>query len=177
MRIHLTIVAALSTGIILFLLREAPGDSDRRASDRASAALLASPEYKTYAEECGSCHLAYPPGLLPARSWRAIMDGLADHFGDNAELDAETTRALGAWLVAGAAEARTHRKSDKILRSLRGATPLRVSRTPYVLGKHDELDAEVFRRKSIASRANCGACHQGAERWDFDDDGVKIPKT
>ena len=26
-----------------------------------------------YVEECGSCHMAYPPGLLPALSWQKIM--------------------------------------------------------------------------------------------------------
>ncbi|KAB2897729.1 MAG: cytochrome C [Kofleriaceae bacterium] len=176
MRIHTTIVLALSTGIILFLLGEAPGDSDRRGPARATAAMLASPEYEAYAEECGSCHLAYPPGLLPARSWRAVMGGLDDHFGESAELDAETTRAIGDWLAGNAAEARTHRKSAKILKSVRGATPLRVSTTPYVLGKHDEIRASVFRRKSVASRANCAACHPSAERWDFDDDDVRIPR-
>ncbi len=31
-----------------------------------------------YSEECGACHMAYPPGLLPSRAWTAIMspDGL-----------------------------------------------------------------------------------------------------
>ena len=28
-----------------------------------------------YAEECGSCHFAYPPGLLPASSWQQVMTG------------------------------------------------------------------------------------------------------
>lgn len=176
MRIHMTIVFVLSTGLTLFLLRDALGDSDKRATARATAALLASPEYRAYAEECGSCHLAYPPGLLPARSWRAVMSGLADHFGDNAELDADTTRDLTDWLTANAAEARTHRKSAKILRSVRGATPLRASTTPYLLGKHDEIRDSVYQRKSVTSRANCGACHKNAERWDFDDDDVRIPR-
>jgi hypothetical protein len=26
--------------------------------------------------ECGSCHVAYPPRLLEAASWRTIMQGL-----------------------------------------------------------------------------------------------------
>lgn len=25
--------------------------------------------------ECGSCHVAFPPRLLPAESWRAMMSG------------------------------------------------------------------------------------------------------
>jgi hypothetical protein len=37
-------------------------------------------------KECGVCHIAYPPQMLPARSWKKIMAGLADHFGENATL-------------------------------------------------------------------------------------------
>jgi hypothetical protein len=40
--------------------------------------------------ECGSCHLAYPPGLLPAASWQRIMIRLEGHFGDDASLDPAT---------------------------------------------------------------------------------------
>jgi hypothetical protein len=38
---------------------------------------------------CGSCHMAFPPQMLPARSWTAIMDGLDKHLGENVVLDAE----------------------------------------------------------------------------------------
>ena len=37
-----------------------------------------------YTQECGSCHLAYPPGLLPALSWQRLMGGLDRHFGTDA---------------------------------------------------------------------------------------------
>ena len=43
--------------------------------------------FAPYTDACGSCHLVYQPGLLPARSWDRIMATLSDHFGDNAELD------------------------------------------------------------------------------------------
>ena len=41
----------------------------------------------SYAAECGSCHLAYPPALLSAGDWRRIMAGLNDHFGTDAAVD------------------------------------------------------------------------------------------
>ena len=57
-------------------------DSAMADSKRFSAA---NEKWKT---ECGSCHLAYPPELLPASSWRRIMAGLDRHFGADASLDA-----------------------------------------------------------------------------------------
>ena len=35
-------------------------------------------------QECGECHMAFQPALLPAESWRRIMTGLSDHFGEDA---------------------------------------------------------------------------------------------
>lgn len=46
-------------------------------------------------------------------------------------------------------------------------TPLRVTETPYWLGKHDEIDAAVWKRPQVGSSANCVACHENAERSVF----------
>lgn len=129
-----------------------------------------------YREECGSCHLAYPSGMLPAASWRAIMADLDHHFGQNAELDPQATAALTQWLVANAAEAGTHPLSRKVLRSLDGAAPLRISEVPVIAREHRELRPSVWSRPAIGSVANCGACHTDAEQGDFDEDRISIPK-
>ena len=34
-------------------------------------------------EECGSCHLAFAPSMLPASAWKRMMGDLANHFGDD----------------------------------------------------------------------------------------------
>src|SRR3989338_5030255 len=49
-----------------------------------------------YQDECKECHFAYQPGLLPAKSWEKLLttDALRDHFGDNAEMDKDTLRAI-----------------------------------------------------------------------------------
>lgn len=51
-----------------------------------------------YTQECGACHLAYPPGLLPAPSWKRLMGGLTQHFGTDASLDAASAREISTWL-------------------------------------------------------------------------------
>ena len=46
------------------------------------------------------------PGLLPARSWQKMMQGLDKHFGQNAELDAPTAADIGQFLQATAADSK-----------------------------------------------------------------------
>jgi len=54
--------------------------------------------FAPYTDACGSCHLVYQPGLLPARSWDRIMTALSDHFGDNAELDPAASSEIRRFL-------------------------------------------------------------------------------
>jgi hypothetical protein len=41
----------------------------------------------TYKENCGGCHFAYQPELLPSASWKKTLDRLHDHFGESIDLD------------------------------------------------------------------------------------------
>ena len=59
-----------------------------------------------YQQECAACHLAYPPGLLPAASWQRLMGNLPQHFGTDASLDPATVKEIGQWLQAHAADPR-----------------------------------------------------------------------
>ena len=45
---------------------------------------------KAWQQECASCHIAYSPAFLPKASWRRLMGGLDQHFGENASLDPAT---------------------------------------------------------------------------------------
>ena len=134
-----------------------------RAGDaRSNSAPL--PLYKT---ECAACHIAYPAGLLPAASWQAIMSGLTKHFGVDASLDAASTQQISAWLVANAGTGR--RFSDT-------PTDNRISKSRWFVRQHDEVSASVFKRASVGSAANCGACHGHAADGDFNEHQVRIPK-
>lgn len=130
-----------------------------------------------YQNECGSCHFAYQPSLLPAASWEKIMGGLTDHFGENAELLEDTRTELTDYLVTNAADnVDGYRRSAKILRSLRGETPLRISETPYIRNKHDEIPARVFRTNTeLRSLSNCAACHTRADSGSFAEREIDIP--
>lgn len=122
---------------------------------------------ETVKTECSACHMAYPAGMLPARSWSAIMADLPNHFGEDASLAEETRARLEAWLVANAAP-----ENSRIARSLQGGEPvLRISETPWWVRAHKwEVSPAAFENPKVGSKANCVACHRGAEQGYFEDD-------
>ncbi len=118
--------------------------------------------------ECSDCHMAYPAGFLPERSWIAIMTTLDDHFGENAMLDEESRAAIEAYLAGNAADAEG--RSSGLLRGVSpGETPLRISELPWFVAEHrGEVSARQLEK--AGSMANCAACHRGADRGVFEDD-------
>lgn len=130
-----------------------------------------------YVEECGSCHFAFQPGLLPARSWTKMMGNLEDHFDENAELDSADTQQILNYLVAGGSDKSNYRRSQKINRSIsRNSTPLRISETPYFIRKHDELPARYVQgNPKVVSISNCETCHTTAARGSFSERDINIP--
>lgn len=125
-----------------------------------------------YVEECGSCHLAYPAMLLPQQSWRKIMAGLEDHFGENAELDDVTRGEIEDYLVGESSRV----SYKKLFRKLGNVTPLRITKLPYFLHEHDEIPVRfIAGNEQVKSLSQCNACHRDAERGRFDEDDVVIP--
>ncbi len=129
---------------------------------------------ETYRANCGGCHFAYQPGLLPARSWQAIIEG--GHPGGVLSLDKKTKAEIRNYLTQNSAERTRSKRSRKILASIGSDVPTRISEVPYIREKHHEIGPDVFLRKAIGSRGNCIACHKTAENGDYDDDNVVIPK-
>ena len=142
-----------------------------KSSDVAS---VTNPLYK---EECGSCHMAYPPSLLPAKSWNKLMAGLEDHFGDNAELDEETAHSISQYLQQNSAELSDYRRAGKFLRSINSnETPMRISDIPYFKHEHDEIPQRlVAENEQVKSFSQCNACHTKAEQGKFNEHDVRIP--
>jgi hypothetical protein len=129
---------------------------------RRSVTLL--PAYKA---ECGSCHVAFPPRLLPAESWRAMMSGLDKHFGSDASLDAAAAAEIGTFLEKNAGSNR-HGTSGKPL--------LRITETRWFVREHDEVSAATWKNPKVKSAANCAACHTQAESGNYNEHGIRIPK-
>ncbi len=98
--------------------------------------------------ECGSCHVAYPPQLLPAPAWRRIIAGLDKHFGTDASLEPAAAAEIGAFLERHAAAGRRA-----------GAQTLRITESAWFRHEHDEVPAAAWKRPTVKSAANCAACH------------------
>ena len=120
----------------------------------------------SYEAECASCHMAYPPALLSQQSWKNLMSGLSKHFGTDASLDPKTQTELTNWLIKNAT---TRQKYSET------APENRITKTSWFIRKHDEVNADVWKRAGIKSPANCGACHIDAANGVFSEKIIKIP--
>ncbi|TNF92291.1 MAG: cytochrome C [Gammaproteobacteria bacterium] len=182
-------LAALSLmGVLVVGVGAAMSDSEWRYShgdddeDRwehmmrrsTGVALKSSP---IYVEECGSCHMAYPPGLLPSDSWRRIMADLADHFGDNAELDEQTAQQISDFLTSNAADKSKYRRSQQmvaVVGSSTGQAAMRITDYPYFKHEHDEVTDRLIKQSGAASLSHCNACHQRAVEGSFNEHEIWI---
>lgn len=151
--------AALAAWVALFTWPAAASASDH-------GRMPANPP-AAYAPECGSCHVAYPPGLLPRSSWARVMAGLDRHYGSDASLEPALRNQIEAWLLANAG---TRRKVSE------PPPEDRITRAAWFERKHRGVEPATWRLPSVKTAANCAACHPGAEQGDYDDDRLRWPE-
>jgi hypothetical protein len=152
-------------GLVLTLIAGAvvAGESTRSSrSDNKEAQAL-------YDKECGGCHVAYVPRLLPRQSWQRLLNGLSDHFGDNAELDAAMKAKLEAYLGENA------RKRGKSSQYTLENAPLRITELAFFRHEHDEIPARIRNDPKVGKMSQCDTCHQDAKAGRFDEGRIRIP--
>ena len=125
-------------------------------------------------KECGECHEAFHPTLLPAESWQQIMASLDDHFGEDASLPAEKTDAILAFLKANSAETSDSLPANRF-RQVNAARPTEITATPFWTAKHGGIADAVFLAPPVRSKQNCAACHADAESGMFAPQSISIP--
>lgn len=125
------------------------------------------PPLPQYTQECAACHLAYPPGALPAASWQHLLQNLPRHFGSDASVEPATLRQLSAWL---------HANAGTWKRVAEAPPEDRITRSAWFLRKHDEVAAATWKQPAVKSPANCAACHPQADQGDFDEHRIRIPR-
>lgn len=123
--------------------------------------------HPAYQEECGSCHIAYPPRFLAAGDWHRLMQGLGRHFGTDAAVSPELASEIGAFLEANAG-----RKEKRTASS----PEARITQTGWFRHEHDEVAPGTFRRPAVKSAANCGACHTRAGEGSFREREIRVPR-
>ena len=119
-----------------------------------------------YTSECGSCHVAYPPALLPGRSWQVILEGLDRHFGTNASVDDKSLSEIRAFLQKSAGRDRTSS----------AAPVLRITETAWFKREHRKVAPSIWSSAKVKRPSNCAACHKGAEEGNFDESNISIPR-
>lgn len=114
----------------------------------AEAGKLSAPNNAKWKEECGSCHIPYPPQLLTADNWRSLMGGLDKHFGANATLNANDNKMILSFLEQNAGSGKRY-----------SAASLRISDTPWFKHEHHVINDKEWVNPEVRSRSNCSACH------------------
>lgn len=130
-----------------------------------------------YIKECGSCHFSYQPGLLPESAWVKIMNNLENHFNTDASLEKEDVMTLLNYLNANSAEKNmNYKRSSRIVKSLRAKEiPESISKTPYMIKKHKDIDTNLITQKEVKGIFNCIACHTTAKRGIYSKKDIRIP--
>ena len=118
-------------------------------------------------QECAGCHIVYPPGLLPAPSWKRVMGSLGKHYGTDASLDDASLREISAWL-------QTYAGTTK--RTLEEPPQDRITRSQWFVRKHREVDPQIWKEPAVKSAANCLACHTAADKGSFRESEIQFPK-
>ncbi len=134
------------------------------------------PDNQRWREECGSCHLTYHPSLLPARSWKAMLQEQASHFEEDLFLEQDAVKEIETFLVENAAEQGLTEAAWKINRSIpKNEVLLSITKAPYWIKKHQEIPDAVWSHPKVNGKANCAACHLDAEAGTFEDAAMHIP--
>lgn len=127
----------------------------------------AAPLLPLYQQECGACHVAYPPALLPAASWSRLLGNLSQHYGTDASLDAASLKTLSTWVQPQAGSSRRVREEPP---------QDRITRSAWFTREHREVAAATWKLPAVKSAANCAACHTQAETGDYRERNIRIPR-
>jgi len=115
--------------------------------------LWAVPENNaSWRSECGSCHMAFPPAMLPVEDWQLIMRRLDRHYGAEASLDESVRKEILAFLERNGSEAMFADTGDELPR---------LTSASWFERKHQGA-IRLWRKGRVKSLSDCQACHREA---------------
>ncbi len=173
-------IGALMAGTLMLVYNAASAESFFEWATTFTRTKGVQPVMNTqYLTECGACHFAYQPALLPARSWETLLDGKAlnKHFGVDAGLEKDTLQIIRDYATANAAENSFYKLARKVVsETTAGEAPLRISELRFIKRKHHSLTDDMAKNnEAVKSLSNCNACHTQANTGVFDEDTILIP--
>ncbi|MDY0321407.1 MAG: cytochrome C [Arcobacteraceae bacterium] len=131
-----------------------------------------------YIQECASCHFGYQPGLLPQKSWKALMANLENHFGTDASLNQKDFDAINNYLTENSADkAKKYKRSNKIAKSTENITTpiISILEIPYIKKEHQGIPKKLIIQEDVKSLSNCISCHKTADKGYYGERHIIIP--
>lgn len=113
-----------------------------------------------YSEECGSCHVPYPAQRLTQAGWETQINGLKQHYGTDASVDAPASRTILSYLVNNAAW------KDKLAPT---DTTGRLTLTRWFLKEHGSVPPKGKKF------SDCTQCHTQAAVGNYSESTLKTP--
>ena len=113
-----------------------------------------------YIEECGSCHVPYPPQRMTQAGWETQINGLKHHYGTDASVDAPASQTILSYLVNNAGWKETLAPTDPTAR---------MTKTRWFVKEHG---ATPPKGKSFS---DCSQCHTKAAQGDYNERSLKTP--
>lgn len=110
-------------------------------------------DHALWRNECGTCHMAFPPGLLASEDWLDLMAQLDKHFGVDASLDPSANADIAAYLKQKGGH------HDDF--GGRGEELPRITNTAKFTKKHRSA-IRLWSKGQVKSLSDCGACHKDA---------------
>ncbi|MEQ9491002.1 MAG: cytochrome C [Alphaproteobacteria bacterium] len=125
---------------------------------------------KLVQKECGSCHMAFQPAFLPARSWDHMMNTLSDHFGEDASLPEAQVAKIRAYLTKNAGDVKRQGLAREYMQWVAAdGVPQKITENPAFLREHN-FPGRIWNDPKVVTKSNCLACHAQAENGNYDDD-------
>ena len=128
------------------------------------------PAFTPYTQQCNVCHFAYPPGMLPAGSWKKLLDDMPQHFTGQVMINVDTQNEISQWLQANAgtfAPVAEEPPQNRITQSVWWKK---------IHLNNSKLPATVWKKPTVAKGSSCVTCHQTAAKGEYNAKTVQVPK-
>ena len=128
------------------------------------------PAFTPYAQQCNVCHFAYPPGMLPAGSWKKLLDDMPQHFTGQVMINVDTQNEISQWLQANAgtfAQVAEEPPQNRITQSVWWKK---------IHLNNAKIPAAVWKKPTVSKGSSCVTCHQTAAKGEYNAKTVQVPK-